>query len=249
MSKRRVCVIGCLGKMGQVTCRGLLATADYEVAAAVDISHGGEDLGELIHMGHLGVTISDNLQSVLAHEKIDVAIDFTNPDSVVNNVALCLQARVPVLVGTTGWSEEDLEKVRLLSNKMKTPVLVAPNFAVGAILMMEFAKKAAKYMPHVEIIEMHNPNKLDKPSGTARLTRELMLKSIGKTDRDPDEVVPIHSIRLPGMVAHQEVIFGEVGQSLKIRHDSLQRESFMPGILLGLKQLFHTEGLKVGLDL
>ena len=249
MSKRRVCVIGCLGKMGQVTCRGLLATQDYEVAAAVDVSHGGEDLGETIHMGHLGVAIADNLQSVLAQEKIDVAIDFTNPDSVVSNVALCLQARVPVLVGTTGWSEEDLEKVRLLAQKMDTPVLIAPNFALGAVLMMEFAKKAAKYMPHAEIIEMHNPFKLDKPSGTSRRTRELMLKSIGKAERANEEAIPIHSVRLPGMIAHQEVIFGEVGQLLKIRHDTYQRESFVPGILLGLKQLFQAKGLKIGIDL
>ena len=249
-TKRRVCVIGCLGKMGQVTCRGLLSGPDFELAAAVDIAHPGEDLGEISHLGHIGLPIADNLQSILAQEQLDFAIDFTTPHTVVNNVALCLQAKVPVLVGTTGWTEEDLEKIRLLSNKMETAVLVVPNFAIGAVLMMEFARKAAKYMPHAEIIEMHNPLKLDKPSGTAKRTRELMLKAMGKTDDDDSEhLIPIHSVRLPGLVAHQEVIFGELGQSLKIRHDSFQRESFVPGILLGLKQLSQSKGLKIGLEL
>lgn len=250
MSKQKVCVIGCLGKMGQVVCRTILSSSEYELAAGIDVTRIGDDLGQHLGVGHLNVAITDNLQSTLAEANIDVAIDFTTPNVVVPNVAQCLQDKVPVLVGTTGISEEDLEKLNHLASKTGTPVLVVPNFAIGALLMMEFAKKAAKYMPHVEIIELHHPQKLDKPSGTAKRTRENILKVIaGKNETDTTGMVPIHSVRLPGLVAHQEVIFGDIGQCLTIRHDSFQRESFSPGIMLGLKQLPHVKGLKVGLDL
>ena len=248
MSKQRVCVVGCLGKMGQVICRGLLASPDYELSAGIDVSRVGEDLGSVLQLGHLNVAITENLQSTLEKAKIDLAIDFTTPSVVVANVAQCIQEKVPVLVGTTGISDEDLEKLHMLAVNTNTPVLVVPNFAIGALLMMEFSKKAAKYMPNVEIIELHHPQKLDKPSGTAKRTRNIIMKALGK-DPGETEAVPIHSVRLPGFVAHQEVIFAAVGQCLTIRHDSFQRESFMPGVLLGLKQLAHVKGLKVGLDL
>ncbi len=260
MKKLRVCVIGCLGKMGQVVSRGLLAGSDYELAAGVDTARIGDDLGAVLNLGHVNVEISGNLQAILSDAKIDIAIDFTTPSAVTSNVATCLQESVPVLVGTTGITQEDIEKLAHLSKKMATPVLIAPNFAIGALLMMEFARKAAKYMPHAEIIELHHPQKLDKPSGTALRTREGMLESIRQsrkkgstTDSDEEdqdaELIPIHSVRLPGFTAHQEVIFGETGQCLTLRHDSFQRESFLPGVFLGLKQLQGQKGLKVGLEL
>jgi len=249
MGKRRVCVIGCLGKMGQVVCRGLLANHDYELAAAIDITRIGDDIGQALNTSHLGVPISSNLQKTLGEMKIDAAIDFTTPAAVVSNVAQCLQESVPVLVGTTGISQEDSEKLHHLATNTNTPVLVVPNFAIGALLMMEFCKKAARYMPNMEIIELHHPQKIDKPSGTALITRETILKAMGKWNDEDTDLVPIHSVRLPGMVAHQEVIFGDVGQCLTIRHDSFQRDSFMPGIIIGLKQLFSVKGLKTGLDL
>jgi 4-hydroxy-tetrahydrodipicolinate reductase len=235
--------------MGQIISRGLLASADFELCSGVDVTRIGDDLGSVLQIGHLGVPISNNLQKALEDSKADVAIDFTTPHTVVSNVARCLQEKVPVLVGTTGISTEDIDKLQTLAKQTGTPVLVVPNFAIGALLMMEFAQKAAKYMPHVEIVELHHPQKLDKPSGTAKRTRELILKTLKKDPVDHPELAPIHSVRLPGFVAHQEVIFGDIGQSLSIRHDSFQRESFMPGVLLGLKQLPHVKGLKIGLDL
>ncbi|RCK79393.1 MAG: 4-hydroxy-tetrahydrodipicolinate reductase [Candidatus Ozemobacter sibiricus] len=249
MGKPRVCVIGCAGKMGQVICRGLLASQDFQLVAGVDVARVGDDLGQVVNVGHVGIAVTSNLQTTLAEARVDIAIDFTTPTAVTNNVAQCLQEKVSVLVGTTGLSPEDIEKLQHLAAKTGTAVLIVPNFAIGALLMMEFCQKAARYMPHVEIIELHHPQKLDKPSGTARRTRECMMQAMGRTDLENPEQVPIHSVRLPGLVAHQEVIFGDVGQVLTIRHDSFQRESFMPGVLLGLKQLGKTKGLKIGLEL
>ena len=135
MSKLRVCVIGCLGKMGQVVSRGLLASSDYELAAGVDTARIGDDLGSVLNLSHINIPISANLQTILSDAKIDIAIDFTTPSSVTSNVATCLQENVPVLVGTTGIMQEDVEKLAHLSKKMATPVLIVPHFAIGAILM------------------------------------------------------------------------------------------------------------------
>lgn len=247
--KKRVCVIGCLGKMGQVICRGLLSSKDYFLAGGVDLARAGDDLGLILNSGNLDIPVSDNIQETLVEGKIDFAIDFTNPTVVVKNVAICLENHVPVLVGTTGISDEDKEKLHNLAMKTSTPVLVVPNFAIGALLMMKFAEKIVEYMPNAEIIELHNPQKRDRPSGTAIRTREIMLKAMEKNDLDDPLLIPIHSVRLPGFVAHQEIIFGDIGQALTIRHDSFQRESFFPGVLLGLKQLPQIEGLKVGLEI
>ena len=140
--------------------------------------------------------------------------------------------------------------LELLSENTQTPVLIVPNFAIGAVLMAEFAKKAAQYIKNVEIIELHHNQKIDKPSGTAIKTRQGILEAQNQTDKESDEnYVPIHSIRLPGLVAHQEVIFGDVGQTLTIRHDSLNRDSFMPGISLALEQIKTAKGLEIGLKL
>lgn len=248
-SKPRVCVVGCAGKMGQVVCRGLLASQEFQLVAGVDVARAGDDIGQVVNVGHVGIPVTTNLQTTLSDAKVDLAIDFTVPQAVTNNVAICLQEKVPVLVGTTGLSPEDIEKLQHLTGKTGTPVLIVPNFAIGALLMMEFCQKAARYMPHVEIIEMHHPQKIDKPSGTARRTRECMMQAMGRAEVEDPEQVPIHSVRLPGLVAHQEVIFGDVGQVLTIRHDSFQRESFMPGVVLGLQKLQKIKGLKIGLDL
>lgn len=249
MKRKKVAVIGCAGKMGQVVCRYLLSHNNYELAAGIDSGRAGDDLGAVLGLGSTGITISSNLQSTISESHIDIAIDFTTPDAVVANAAVCLQAKVPVLIGTTGISQEDQVKLDNLAQKMNTAVMIVPNFAIGAILMMDFARRAARYMKQVEIIELHHPQKLDKPSGTAIKTRQGILDELGINDESAAEQVPIHSVRLPGLVAHQEVIFGDIGQTLTIRHDSLNRDSFMPGIGLALAQMHSFTGLKVGLDL
>lgn len=168
-------------------------------------------------------------------EDADAAVDFTRPEAVEENVRLCLEAGVPVVVGTTGF---DRERVAELARRHELPVFFAPNFALGAVLMMRFAEEAGKVLPHAEIVELHHETKLDAPSGTAKATAELL----------PGET-PIHSVRLPGLVAHQEVIFGGPGQTLTIRHDTTSREAFVPGVLLALEQLRELPpGLTVGLD-
>ncbi|MFZ5950486.1 MAG: 4-hydroxy-tetrahydrodipicolinate reductase [Candidatus Rifleibacteriota bacterium] len=250
MNRKKVAVIGCAGKMGQTLCRYLLSHDDYTLAAGIDVTRVGDDLGEVIGFGATNVKVASNLQSVLTEAQIDIAIDFTTPATVVNNAAICLQNRIPVLIGTTGISSEDATKLENLAVKMQASVLIVPNFAIGAILMMEFARKAVKYMQNVEIIEMHHPQKLDKPSGTAIKTRLGMLEELDRLDRaSTEDNIPIHSVRLPGLVAHQSIIFGDIGQTLTIRHDSLNRDSFMPGIGLALKQLTTFTGLRIGLEL
>jgi 4-hydroxy-tetrahydrodipicolinate reductase len=168
-------------------------------------------------------------------EDADAAVDFTRPDAVEENVRACLAAGVPVVVGTSGF---DVERVAALAAEHDLPVFYAPNFALGAVLMIRFAEEAGKVMPHAEIIELHHETKRDAPSGTAKATAERL----------PGET-PIHSIRLPGLVAHQEVIFGSPGQTLTIRHDTTSREAFVPGVLLALEKLRALPPtLTVGLD-
>jgi 4-hydroxy-tetrahydrodipicolinate reductase len=190
--------------------------------------------------GKVGSVLAPALEEA-GHELVestdgaDAAVDFTRPEAVEANVQVCLEAGVPVVVGTTGF---DQERVAALARVHELPVFYAPNFALGGVLMMRFAAEAGKLMPHAEIIELHHETKLDAPSGTARATAELL----------PGET-PIHSVRLPGLVAHQEVIFGGPGQTLTIRHDTTSREAFVPGVLLALERLRGLPpGLTVGLD-
>jgi 4-hydroxy-tetrahydrodipicolinate reductase len=190
--------------------------------------------------GKVGSVLGPALEQA-GHELVDsaddadAAVDFTRPDAVEENVCACLAAGVPVVVGTSGF---DLERVAALATEHGLPVFYAPNFALGAVLMIRFAEEAGKVMPHAEIIELHHETKRDAPSGTAKATAERL----------PGET-PIHSIRLPGLVAHQEVIFGSPGQTLTIRHDTTSREAFVPGVLLALEKLHALPPtLTVGLD-
>ncbi len=165
----------------------------------------------------------------------EAAVDFTRPDAVEENVRICLAAGVPCVIGTTGFDEA---RVDALAREQGLPIFFAPNFALGAVLMMRFAAEAGKVLPHAEIVELHHETKLDAPSGTALATAKAM-----------GGEVPIHSVRLPGLVAHQEVIFGDRGQTLTIRHDTTSREAFVPGVLLALERLRQLPpGLTVGLD-
>jgi 4-hydroxy-tetrahydrodipicolinate reductase len=190
--------------------------------------------------GKVGSVLGPALEEA-GHELVEstsgaeAAVDFTRPEAVEDNVRVCLEAGVPVVVGTTGF---DQERVDGLARVHELPVFHAPNFALGAVLMMRFAAEAGRLMPHAEIVELHHETKLDAPSGTAKATAELLPPG-----------TPIHSVRLPGLVAHQEVIFGGPGQTLTIRHDTTSREAFVPGVLLALERLRGLPpGLTVGLD-
>jgi 4-hydroxy-tetrahydrodipicolinate reductase len=209
----RVAVAGAAGRMGATVCGAVDGAHDMELVARADPA--------------LGVTLSEALT-----QGPDVLVDFTVPDSALANAREAVAAGVHVVIGTTGF---DLDELQGLAG---ANVFLAPNFAIGAVLMMQFAAHASKHMAKAEIIELHRDGKLDKPSGTAARTASLMQGD-----------VPIHSVRLPGLVAHQEVILGDLGQTLTIRHDSIDRESFMPGVLLAIRKVGSlTESPVIGLE-
>lgn len=257
----RVLVNGACGRMGQAVLAAVLEDDGLELVGAVDIK-GGMDAGVLIGKSACGITVEEDLVAAMANHKPEVMVDFTRPDVVFGNVCTALRAKVSPVVGTTGLSGEQKEKIRKLAEDCGTPAFIAPNFAIGAVLMMLMSRQAAKYMPHVEIIELHHDNKLDAPSGTAIQTAQ-MISEVRESMKQghPEEKeklagargaeydgMHIHSVRLPGYVAHQEVIFGGLGQTLTIRHDSTNRESFMPGVVLACKRVRGLHGLTVGLE-
>jgi len=208
--------------------------------------------------------IGDSLEQ-LVESKAQVVVDFTTPDSVMGNLEFVIGHGIHAVVGTTGFNEERISELKVLATKNPTVgVLVAPNFGLGAVLMMEFSRKAARFYESVEIIELHHPDKVDAPSGTARHTAELISQARSEAGLDPmpDATkialdgargalvggVPVHSIRLRGLVAHQEVLFGGPGETLTIRHDSLDRSGFMPGVLLGIREVGKHAGITFGLE-
>lgn len=258
-----VAVAGALGRMGSATCEAVRQDHDLALTAMVD--PGLADIAldvlraalseDLVSGTDADVTCPSapgiagrfvNLEEAIAAGHVDVVVDFTTPAVVRANVFTCLERGVPVVVGTTGLSDSDLAEIGEQAVAHGVPVLVAPNFAVGAVLMMRFAREAAKAMRACEIVELHHDRKLDAPSGTSKLTRSLVEREWREAGFERD--VPIHSVRLPGLVAHQEVIFGGLGETLTIRHDSLSRESFMPGVVLAIKRVRGLQGLVVGLE-
>ncbi len=251
MDLLRVAVSGALGRMGSTTCAAVAADDELQLAAVID--PGLECVGEAVspaattvHLPLDGVHCFTSIGEALESGGIDVVVDFTIPSAVLENVLACVDGRVPVVVGTTGLSTIELAEIDKACSENGTPVLVAPNFAMGAVLMMEFARQAAAHFKACEIIELHHDRKLDAPSGTSRLTRLRIQEAWEQAGHDKE--VPIHSVRLPGLVAHQEVIFGSLGETLTIRHDSLSRESFMPGVVLAVKRIRGFQGLVVGLE-
>jgi 4-hydroxy-tetrahydrodipicolinate reductase len=238
----KVSVIGASGRMGSEVCRAVMAAPDTELVGRYDL---GDDLGDL--------------------GGADVVVEFSVPDSSATNVAQCIDRGKHVVVGTTGWTEDKLAAVRSqLTSKPGIGVLIAPNFAIGAILMMSFAQQAAKFYESVEVVELHHPDKVDAPSGTAARTASLIARArqdsgLGEvpdaTTSDPDgargarvDGIAVHALRLRGLVAHQEVLFGATGELLTIRHDSFDRISFMPGVLEGVRRVGDHPGLTVGLE-
>ena len=256
----RVVVIGAAGRMGREVVKAVTSESDMALVAAVDRSSVGSDAGALAGLQPLGIPITDSLSDALAQSKPDVAVDFSLPDAVLANARAIVAAKVACVTGASGLSDGDLKELASLCQQHQTPALYAPNFAIGAVLMMRFAAEAARHMDAVEIIELHHAGKLDSPSATAARTARLIadapdsrVKQHPSADHGPArgttvEGIPIHSVRLPGLVAHQEVIFGGLGQTLTIRHDSLGRESFMPGVLLAVRKIRSRKGLTIGLE-
>lgn len=255
----RVLVAGALGRMGREVVRAVCAEPDMTVAGAVDRAPGEADGG---------VAVSDDLAAALsADPRPAVMVDFTVPEAALPNIRQALAAGVVPLVGTTGLGPADLDEVRGLCARHDTAALVAPNFALGAVLLMRFAAEAARYLPDVEIIELHHEKKLDAPSGTAARTAELIAeartqaaasaepagafeKFVGARGGRAAGDVRVHSVRLPGFVASQEVLFGAPGQRLSLRHDSIDRASFMPGVVLAIRRASQLPAgqLMVGLE-
>ncbi len=251
-----VLVAGAAGKMGSETVRAITAEDDMRVVAAVDPAMAGTPVP-----GVDGVEYAADLASAIEATTPDVMVDFTHPVSVAANVRLALGKGVHCVVGTTGLSDGDLEELAV-SATGGACLFAAPNFAIGAVLMMRFAEQAARYLPHVEIIELHHDRKADAPSGTALRTASLIAAARESVPVIPGREtethagargalaneVPVHSVRLPGLVAHQEVLFGAPGQTLSIRHDSLDRSCFMPGVVLAVRETPRHSGLVIGLE-
>jgi 4-hydroxy-tetrahydrodipicolinate reductase len=236
----KVGVLGAKGRMGSEVVKAVEAANDMQLHATVDLG--------------------DSIESI---KGADVVVDFTNPENVMKNLEFLINNDINVVVGTTGFDAGRLAQIEgWLASHPKVGVFIAPNFAIGAVLMMEFSKQAAPYFESVEIIELNHPNKVDAPSGTAARTAELINKARTNSSKQPDATntglegargakvgdVPIHSVRLRGLVAHQEVLFGGLGETLTIRHDSLDRIGFMPGVLLGCREIIKTPGLTIGLE-
>ncbi|HEY3318682.1 MAG TPA: 4-hydroxy-tetrahydrodipicolinate reductase [Coriobacteriia bacterium] len=254
----RVAVAGAAGRMGLEVVRAVGAESDMEVVAAVDPRAAGT---MFVDSHGDQVPYLPDLAAAIAERKPQVLVDFTHPTQVEANVRTALAAGVDCIVGTTGVT---LERYRELAEGASpgTALFVAPNFAIGAVLMMKFAAEAARYMPTAEVVELHHDKKADAPSGTAMRTAQLIAEARSRVPDVPGkdtevaagargafvEGIPVHSVRLPGLVAHQEVLFGGQGQTLTIRHDSIDRTSFMPGVVLAVRKVGALSGLVVGLE-
>ncbi len=270
----RVGVVGAGGRMGREVCRTVLNRAGLELVAAVDPGHVGATVGELLGVGAgggpgSGIVVAASADSLVG-AGVDVVVDFTRLDVSRATIALCADAGIHTVVGTTGFTEADLAEFGLRFDPVtgcRANCVIAANFAIGAVLMMRFAALAAPWFEGAEIVELHHEGKRDAPSGTSLRTAEVMAASRAAASRDefaPDltEVVVIegarggagpggvriHSVRLPGLVAHQEVLFGAPGQGLTIRHDSYDRASFMDGVVLAVESVVSTPGLTVGIE-
>jgi 4-hydroxy-tetrahydrodipicolinate reductase len=255
----RIAVVGAGGRMGSEVCRAVAGADDLDLVAAVDPSRAGDALRDVAGIDS-DLTVAADLDALLEAD-VEVAVEFTGPSSVGTNLRWLLEHDVHAVVGATGIGDDDLAACRELAAEGAANVLVAPNFAIGAVLLMRFAAEAAEHLPHVEIIERHHDAKVDAPSGTALRTAELIAGARSEVpdtpagdDRHPGARgathadVRVHAVRLPGVVADQDVIFGGLGQTLTISHRSLDRTSFMPGVLLACREVAGLDGMVVGLE-
>jgi 4-hydroxy-tetrahydrodipicolinate reductase len=258
----RVAVVGACGRMGQETLRALGSDPGFDVVAACDSNHVGESARTVAGPAAPDIPVSGKLGEALDAARPDVLVELTNGGSAPDHAIRALKRRVAVVVGASGIASDGMAAIREACAESTTPCLIVPNFAVGAVLMMRFAAEAARWFPDAEVLEMHHAGKLDSPSGTAIHTAERIAESrsgrpvrqIGATETRAGargagvKEVHVHSVRLPGLVAHQEVLFGGEGELLTIRHDSLSRTSFMAGLKLAVREVRRLEGLVVGLD-
>jgi 4-hydroxy-tetrahydrodipicolinate reductase len=263
----RVLVIGPNGRMGREVVKAVYNDAQTSLTGAVGHRSVGLDAGMVAGIGDIGLPIGRDLKSAIETSKASVAVDFSVPSVVQSNIRTLIASGVAPVVGTTGLTQSDLDALDAEAKAANVPILVAPNFAIGAILMMRFAREASKYFDMAEIIEYHHEKKLDAPSGTAFKTALAMRESKGEdfervggdtAEHNSTAVgarggqiggVAIHAVRLPGYLAHQEVIFGSAGQTLNIRHDTITRECYMPGVLLAVKKVWDLPaGLHFGLE-
>ncbi len=253
----QVLVSGAMGRMGRTVCDAVLAEPDLSLVAAVDTAFARREARGAFAIEDVPVFAS--LEECLEKTAAEVAVDFTVPGSVFDNIITCLKKGVNCVVGTTGLVEAQLADIEAQCRVSGASCLVAPNFAIGAVLMMDICQLVARYMPYVEIVELHHDRKLDAPSGTSMQTAGMIAAARvdspepagpeGEAARGVvHKGIPIHSVRLPGLVAHQEVIFGGQGQTLSIRHDSISRESFMPGVVMAIRRVSQLDGLAVGLE-
>lgn len=262
----QVLVSGASGRMGREVVKAVCGDSELELVGAVDHHNLGRDSGELAGIEANRVLVTSDLAKTLRESGAQVAVDFSIPSAVRGNIQTMLDCGVCPVVGTTGLGEVDLAEIDAASNETKIPVFIAPNFAIGAVLMMRFAAECAKLFDSAEIIEYHHDKKVDAPSGTAFKTALLMREARGQdfahiegdTKSDGSTApnsrggniggVAIHSVRLAGYLAHQEVIFGMAGQTLNIRHDTITRECYMPGVLMAIKRVRALQGLTYGLE-
>ena len=240
----KVAVLGSKGRMGAEVVKAVNSASDLELVASIDQNDDFD---------------------IVKNSGAQVAVDFTTPDVVMKNIELLISAGISPVVGTTGFSDERINSVKkMLDAKSGVSARLVPNFSIGAILMMRFAKAATKFYDSAEIIEYHHPNKIDAPSGTAIRTAQIIAeeRQLNNLSKNPDatafeipgargskiEGIPVHAVRMQGLVAHQEVVFGSMGETLTIRHDSFDRESFMPGVLLAIRNISKKPGLTIGID-
>lgn len=261
-NRLRIVVAGPRGNMGSEAVKMVTNTEKFDLVAVVDSRNNGMMLKDLPGAPSLEIPVFDNLEECLIANECDVLIDLTTPEIGRKHMEIAFRHEVRPVVGTTGFSDQDIHELTKIASEKQIGAIIAPNFAIGAILMMKFSQMAAKFFQNVEIIEQHHDQKLDAPSGTAVKTAKMITENRNEFKQGhPDEVetiegvrggtiegIHIHSIRLPGLVAHQEVIFGGHGQTLTIRHDSINRASFMPGVKLAVETVIKLDTLVYGLE-
>lgn len=263
-----VVVTGATGKMGREVVKMVLESSEFKLVGAVDRHHVGEKISNVLHLDAArldsrDVVISSDLEAVLEESKPSVGVDFTNPESMMGHVRLMIKHGCRPVIGTSGFTPHDREELKKSLTEKQIGGMWVPNFAIGAVLMMMFAEKASQYFDHAEVIEYHHNKKLDAPSGTATHTLARMsemrpqfnLSNIDDTETlvgarggVTESGLRVHSVRLPGLIAHQEVLLSDSGQLLTVRHDSWNRSGFMPGVALAIKHVAQSVGLTVGLE-